>query len=84
MILNYHTFFRYLKPSNNVIKIGDFGLATITGKSFEDSATNQMKSAESHTLSIGTGLYLSPEQVQKKHYNLKVDIFAMGLILLKY
>jgi translation initiation factor 2-alpha kinase 3 len=30
---------------------------------------------------VGTPLYQSPEQIEGLHYNEKVDIFAMGLIL---
>jgi serine/threonine protein kinase len=30
---------------------------------------------------VGTPLYQSPEQIDGLHYNEKVDIFAMGLIL---
>jgi eukaryotic translation initiation factor 2-alpha kinase 4 len=30
---------------------------------------------------VGTPLYQSPEQTQGLHYNQKVDIYAMGLIL---
>ena len=30
---------------------------------------------------VGTPLYLSPEQIGKKLYNEKVDIFASGLVL---
>ena len=32
-------------------------------------------------LQVGTELYMSPEQVEKKPYNHKVDIYSLGLIL---
>ena len=36
--------------------------------------------ARSHTANAGTELYRSPEQQDKKQYNSKVDIFALGFI----
>ena len=68
---------RDLKPANIFIhgdfkiKIGDFGLA-------EEKAQNfQIKDQ------VGTFLYQSPEQLEGKEYNEKVDIYALGLILLE-
>lgn len=36
-----------------------------------------------HTDQVGTQLYMSPEQVQGKPYNHKVDIYSLGLILVE-
>ena len=66
---------RDIKPANifindNDIKIGDFGLAT--------QINNRQIIKEGL---VGTPLYLSPEQINKKIYNEKVDIYACGVIL---
>uniref|UniRef100_K7GJD9 non-specific serine/threonine protein kinase n=1 Tax=Pelodiscus sinensis TaxID=13735 RepID=K7GJD9_PELSI len=66
---------RDLKPLNifisseDIIKIGDFGLVT--------SMTDDLRTTEK-----GTRLYMSPEQITKGDtYGPEVDIFALGLIL---
>lgn len=33
-----------------------------------------------HTEQVGTHLYMSPEQLQGRQYNYKVDIYSLGLI----
>lgn len=66
---------RDLKPSNiflvgtRQIKIGDFGLVTF------------LEHNENRTKSVGTRVYMSPEQVSSLGYGNEVDIFALGLIL---
>ena len=66
---------RDLKPGNifiiddYLIKIGDFGLAL-------NSNLTQSKQG-------GTYLYQSPEQIENKSYDEKIDIFALGVILVE-
>ncbi|MCQ2820542.1 MAG: protein kinase, partial [archaeon] len=69
---------RDIKPANiflmenekNDIKIGDFGLAISGIGGMVDP--NEC---------AGTPLYMSPEQIGKKNYNEKVDIYACGIIM---
>ncbi|XP_065556872.1 eukaryotic translation initiation factor 2-alpha kinase-like isoform X2 [Artemia franciscana] len=89
---NKNMIHRDLKPSNiffsaeDHIKIGDFGLATqmvededdsYSGSSSKDLAAN----VKPHTTQVGTQMYMSPEQINGKPYNYKVDIYSLGLIL---
>lgn len=66
---------RDLKPGNifimddYLIKIGDFGLAL-------NSKFTQYKQG-------GTYLYQSPEQINNEPYDEKIDIFALGVILVE-
>ena len=66
---------RDLKPGNifimndYLIKIGDFGLALYFNKTLNEQG--------------GTYLYQSPEQIQEQPYDQKVDIFALGVILVE-
>lgn len=55
------------------MKIGDFGLATFTNK----STSSEIKE------NVGTPLYQSPEQIDGKPYDEKVDIYSLGIILLE-
>lgn len=67
---------RDLKPQNvflcqgSIVKLGDFGIA----RSLEH--TNDMAQT-----AIGTPLYCSPEICMGKKYNLKSDIWSLGVIL---
>ena len=66
---------RDLKPGNifiiddYLIKIGDFGLALNSEKIQEKQG--------------GTYLYQSPEQINNQPYDEKIDIFALGVILVE-
>ncbi|XP_076460361.1 eukaryotic translation initiation factor 2-alpha kinase 3-like [Babylonia areolata] len=81
---------RDLKPSNiffaldNTVKVGDFGLVTAAENQVESSEQSPVgRASAKHTAEVGTQLYMSPEQVQKKAYDQKVDIFSLGLIFLE-
>jgi serine/threonine protein kinase len=55
---------------SDVIKLGDFGLASIT--------TPEKSKTEG---SVGTPFYMAPELLQGQRYGSKVDLFAMGCVL---
>jgi len=83
---------RDLKPSNiyfssdGVIKIGDFGLVTddkLGGGGDHGHHHEHHHHHHQHTDQVGTLTYMSPEQLQRKPYNHKVDIYSMGLILIE-
>ncbi|XP_033101859.1 probable serine/threonine-protein kinase nek3 [Anneissia japonica] len=67
---------RDLKPQNifvksdDVVKVGDFGIARILSSSDDHANT-----------AIGTPYYLSPEICCRKSYNQKSDMWAAGCIL---
>jgi len=67
---------RDLKPANvflddkNDVKLGDFGLARMLGSASLFARTH-----------VGTPYYMSPEQIGKKAYNERSDIWALGCIL---
>jgi len=88
---------RDLKPSNiyfsneteRVIKIGDFGLVTHSDLGAEDQGTParlgsiDTRGGSQLTDQVGTHTYMSPEQLEQKPYNHKVDIYSLGLIFLE-
>jgi len=80
---------RDLKPSNiyfsseGVIKIGDFGLVTDTQEEENIIFGSDDKIPDpcsQLTDQVGTQMYMSPEQLAKKPYDKKVDIYSLGLV----
>ena len=73
---------RDLKPDNiyftekNHVKIGDFGLATNTGKGIAGSQNR------GHTGGVGTWSYMAPEVKVSTDYTSKADIYSLGMIWL--
>jgi NIMA (never in mitosis gene a)-related kinase len=55
---------------NNMLKLGDFGIAKILNKTMEKARTV-----------VGTPYYLSPEIIESKPYSYKSDIWSMGVLL---
>lgn len=80
---------RDLKPSNiffsadGVVKVGDFGLVTALSVQEADNPAIDSNASGRHTAEVGTTLYMSPEQIARKPYDLKIDIFSLGLIFLE-
>ncbi|CAC9538673.1 putative eukaryotic translation initiation factor 2-alpha kinase precursor [Leishmania infantum JPCM5] len=78
-----------LKPTNifvsndNVLKIGDFGLAKRRGNangSAGDLASNVAGGQEERSVVGGSPLYSSPEQTRGEPVNKPSDIFSLGII----
>ena len=83
---------RDLKPSNILfstdgrVKVADFGLATAMTHVIASDSGIGLAAAEAYegpslTRNLGTRLYMSPELETDSHYDYKVDIFALGVIL---
>lgn len=63
------------------MKVGDFGLVTeMNDCNASDTKTTNPMLLKSYTKDAGTYLYMSPEQINGKKYNLKVDIYSLGMI----
>jgi NIMA (never in mitosis gene a)-related kinase len=56
--------------NNNIVKLGDFGIARVLSKTSELASTI-----------VGTPYYLSPEIIENKPYNFKSDIWSLGILL---
>jgi NIMA (never in mitosis gene a)-related kinase len=55
---------------NNIVKLGDFGIARVLGNTRDNARTI-----------VGTPYYLSPEIIENKPYNFKSDIWSLGVLL---
>ncbi|GFS43350.1 eukaryotic translation initiation factor 2-alpha kinase 1 [Nephila pilipes] len=76
---------RDLKPQNIffstkdcVMKVGDFGLATLGHTNIDESHT-----IGRHSTNLGTIPYAAPEQRKKSNYDSKVDMYSLGIILIE-
>lgn len=58
---------------NNDIKIGDFGISKLVSSNLFDINNPATR--------IGTPLYISPELIQNKAYDYKIDIWAAGCVI---
>ncbi|XP_055562873.1 eukaryotic translation initiation factor 2-alpha kinase 1 isoform X1 [Falco cherrug] len=75
----------FLHGSDHHVKIGDFGLACkdlLWDDADQWFKTERIKGL-THTSGVGTCLYASPEQLQGSHYDVKSDMYSMGVILLE-
>jgi serine/threonine protein kinase len=77
---------RDIKPQNlflatgDVLKIGDFGLATARSGGLSGTITDTMDSRNaSLTSEIGTPVYAAPETLSSGKYSAKVDVYSIGI-----
>ncbi|CAL1266517.1 unnamed protein product [Larinioides sclopetarius] len=76
---------RDLKPQNiffskskGVMKVGDFGLATLSHTPSDEEQSNT-----NHSTNLGTLPYAAPEQRSNSVYDSKVDMYSLGIILIE-
>ncbi|XP_055934755.1 eukaryotic translation initiation factor 2-alpha kinase-like [Argiope bruennichi] len=76
---------RDLKPQNiffskskGVMKVGDFGLATLC-----HTSSDEEESSSNHSTNLGTLPYAAPEQRSNSVYDSKVDMYSLGIILIE-
>jgi serine/threonine protein kinase len=87
-IYNKNMIHRDLKSDNifmdtdKSIRVGDLGLAVVIKAGERNGCDNEDDNQSIHTGGAGTYLYLAPEQ-KSTNYNQKIDILALGLILLE-
>jgi serine/threonine protein kinase len=77
---------RDLKPenifltSNDVIKIGDFGLSKqVSLDNKMESLHNGELPSGSLTAVCGTSVYIAPELYNRKSFNIKADMYSLGM-----
>ena len=63
-----------LSGSSGEVKVADFGLARIAGPEFQSDLTQV-------GLTLGTPLYMSPEQVQGKNVDVRSDLYSLGVTM---
>jgi NIMA (never in mitosis gene a)-related kinase 1/4/5 len=66
-----------LLTKDDVVKIGDFGVAKIFNIT-ETIPHNDKNLGASKAGRVGTPLYLSPEMIRQNPYDYKIDSWAVG------